>query len=351
MHLHFLPLYLPADAGGATVNAASASLGLTATTPTALPGGVAGVIVPADLGLQAVTVSAIPGGVAATAGTAPLGFSATVASAVLGGTLANASSAVIGWSASVVTATPGPVTAPAASSPLGFNASVVTASGGETLAAVSSAALGLEAVGAVAVPGNLVVPTGSAALGFVAQVSIPFDPAAAKLVRPASLGLVAAGVRAWRVGHGAADAVPFGHRVIITRDGDTVDLIARRMLGDERRAGAILAANRGLARLGPRLPAGIRLIVPPVPAGRADGGRDPLAADGGTAAGVTETVTLDGDTIDLIARRALGNERLAAMILAANRGLGSLGPRLPAGMKVAVPAIAAAASGATFDRL
>lgn len=55
-------------------------------------------------------------------------------------------------------------------------------------------------------------------------------------------------------------------RVEISRDGDTPDLIAWRAWGDRSRAAeALLAANPGLAALGPVLPAGTRVEIPDLP--------------------------------------------------------------------------------------
>lgn len=48
-----------------------------------------------------------------------------------------------------------------------------------------------------------------------------------------------------------------------SRQGDTVDLIAHRHYDDAEMAAAILAANPGLAALGPVLPHGTLVILPP----------------------------------------------------------------------------------------
>lgn len=48
------------------------------------------------------------------------------------------------------------------------------------------------------------------------------------------------------------------------RQGDTVDLIAYRHYGDAGMAVAILLANHGLAALGPVLPHGTLVVLPPV---------------------------------------------------------------------------------------
>ena len=55
-------------------------------------------------------------------------------------------------------------------------------------------------------------------------------------------------------------------RTIVTRDGDTPDLIAWREWG-ERPKGAeeLLAANPGLAARGPVLPPGIVVTIPDLP--------------------------------------------------------------------------------------
>lgn len=47
-----------------------------------------------------------------------------------------------------------------------------------------------------------------------------------------------------------------------TDEGDSVDLIAHRRFGDSSATAAILAANPGLAALGPTLPAGLKLAIP-----------------------------------------------------------------------------------------
>lgn len=50
----------------------------------------------------------------------------------------------------------------------------------------------------------------------------------------------------------------------ITKDGDTVDLIAWRVYGAQggRVVERLLDANQGLAKLGPELPAGITVVLP-----------------------------------------------------------------------------------------
>lgn len=48
-----------------------------------------------------------------------------------------------------------------------------------------------------------------------------------------------------------------------TQQGDTVDLIAHRIYGDTAMTVDILAANPGLAALGPILPIGTLITLPP----------------------------------------------------------------------------------------
>lgn len=50
---------------------------------------------------------------------------------------------------------------------------------------------------------------------------------------------------------------------IYTLQGDTVDLIADRYFGSTDMVGEILKANPGLARLGPILPLGTPINLPP----------------------------------------------------------------------------------------
>lgn len=53
-------------------------------------------------------------------------------------------------------------------------------------------------------------------------------------------------------------------RVYVTQQGDMVDAIAKRAYGDEHAGAteAILAANKGLADLGPTLPANLTIALP-----------------------------------------------------------------------------------------
>lgn len=53
---------------------------------------------------------------------------------------------------------------------------------------------------------------------------------------------------------------------IYTLQGDTVDLIADRYFGSTDMVGEILNANPGLARLGPILPIGTPINLPPAKA-------------------------------------------------------------------------------------
>ncbi len=54
----------------------------------------------------------------------------------------------------------------------------------------------------------------------------------------------------------------------ITREGDTVDLIAWKFYGStaNRVVETVLEANRGLADHGPTLPAGVSIVLPPLTA-------------------------------------------------------------------------------------
>ena len=49
-----------------------------------------------------------------------------------------------------------------------------------------------------------------------------------------------------------------------TKQGDVLDAICRELLGDESHAPAVLAANPGLADLGPVYPAGVMISLPVV---------------------------------------------------------------------------------------
>ncbi len=49
-----------------------------------------------------------------------------------------------------------------------------------------------------------------------------------------------------------------------TKQGDVLDAICREFLGDESHAAAVLAANPGLADLGPVYPAGVMITLPVV---------------------------------------------------------------------------------------
>jgi phage tail protein X len=51
-----------------------------------------------------------------------------------------------------------------------------------------------------------------------------------------------------------------------TNQGDVLDAICRELLGDESHAPAVLAANPGLADLGPVYPAGLMITLPVVSA-------------------------------------------------------------------------------------
>lgn len=51
-----------------------------------------------------------------------------------------------------------------------------------------------------------------------------------------------------------------------TNDGDMIDMIAKTQLGSESHAAAILAANPGLADLGPVYEAGLIITLPVVAA-------------------------------------------------------------------------------------
>ncbi len=59
----------------------------------------------------------------------------------------------------------------------------------------------------------------------------------------------------------------------------------------------------------------------------------------GRPAGDFVYATLDGDTLDLIAHRRYGAVAAVRHIQAANPGLATLGPRLPAGTRVRLPEI------------
>ena len=51
-----------------------------------------------------------------------------------------------------------------------------------------------------------------------------------------------------------------------TTDGDMLDAICRTHYGTEAQVPAVLAANPGLAALGPVYPAGVLITLPPLPA-------------------------------------------------------------------------------------
>lgn len=51
--------------------------------------------------------------------------------------------------------------------------------------------------------------------------------------------------------------------VVLTQQGDTVDLVALRHYGDTTMVEAILDANPGLAAHGVTLPLGLRVTLPP----------------------------------------------------------------------------------------
>ena len=56
-----------------------------------------------------------------------------------------------------------------------------------------------------------------------------------------------------------------------TLDGDMLDAICQRLLGSESHVPAVLAANPGLAALGPVYPAGVLITLPKVGAPVASG--------------------------------------------------------------------------------
>lgn len=51
-----------------------------------------------------------------------------------------------------------------------------------------------------------------------------------------------------------------------TKDGDVLDAVCRATLGSEAYVPAVLAANPGLAALGPVYPAGVLITLPVLPA-------------------------------------------------------------------------------------
>ncbi|UXU74375.1 MULTISPECIES: tail protein X [unclassified Paracoccus (in: a-proteobacteria)] len=51
-----------------------------------------------------------------------------------------------------------------------------------------------------------------------------------------------------------------------TIEGDMIDAICKRLLGSEQHVPAVLAANPGLAGLGPVYPAGLVIVLPEVTA-------------------------------------------------------------------------------------
>lgn len=56
-----------------------------------------------------------------------------------------------------------------------------------------------------------------------------------------------------------------------TLDGNMLDAICKRRLGSEQHVPAVLAANPGLAALGPVYPAGVLIVLPEVVAPMARG--------------------------------------------------------------------------------
>lgn len=52
---------------------------------------------------------------------------------------------------------------------------------------------------------------------------------------------------------------------------------------------------------------------------------------------VTQTRSMQGETVDLICHRVYGDTAMTAAVLDANPGLGALGPILPAGTLVLLP--------------
>lgn len=57
---------------------------------------------------------------------------------------------------------------------------------------------------------------------------------------------------------------------------------------------------------------------------------------------MTPYLTTEGDVVDLIAWRELGDSALCTAILAANPGLSAAGPVLPGGLLIMLPAAAPA---------
>lgn len=51
-----------------------------------------------------------------------------------------------------------------------------------------------------------------------------------------------------------------------TKDGDVLDAVCLAVLGSEAHVPAVLAANPGLAALGPVYPAGVTITLPVLPA-------------------------------------------------------------------------------------
>lgn len=59
---------------------------------------------------------------------------------------------------------------------------------------------------------------------------------------------------------------------------------------------------------------------------------------------MTTAIALDGETVDAICWRVLGRTQgVTEQVLALNPGLAAIGPQLPGGMEITLPAIAAAA--------
>lgn len=59
---------------------------------------------------------------------------------------------------------------------------------------------------------------------------------------------------------------------------------------------------------------------------------------------MTIAIALDGETVDAICWRVLGRTQgVTEQVLALNPGLAAIGPQLPGGMAITLPALAAAA--------
>ncbi|WP_322999954.1 tail protein X [Castellaniella sp.] len=54
-------------------------------------------------------------------------------------------------------------------------------------------------------------------------------------------------------------------RTYLTRDGEVLDAIARRVYGTEKAVHAMITANPQIAHLPPELPGGLTLVLPDLP--------------------------------------------------------------------------------------